>query len=139
MDINKPWGYWVSIFLNCTPIISDSTQRIFPPSDHGGIPSILFGILYYSDKSKLSSFGSVKGWPVLAHALPLPCSIHNGRGCGRVCLIGWLPYGGIHESVILCILTFSRLRRNRTIKGSHIGLILSATYIIVAWKRYPNQ
>src|SRR5258708_39792001 len=69
MDINKPWGYWVSIFLNCTPIISDSTQRIFPPPDHGGIPSILFGILYYSNKSKLSSFGSVKGWPVLAHAL----------------------------------------------------------------------
>src|SRR5260221_6043852 len=93
MDINKPLGLLGKcFFFNCTPIISDSTWRILPPLDHGGIPSILFGILYYSDKSKLLSFGSVKGWPVLVHALPLPCSIHNGRGHGGVCLIGWLPY-----------------------------------------------
>src|SRR5258708_4221810 len=93
MDVNKPLGLLGKhFFLNCTPIIPDSTWRIFPPPDHGGIPSILFGLLYYSDKSKLSSFGRVKGWPVLAHALPLPCSICNGRGHGGVCLIGWLPY-----------------------------------------------
>jgi len=70
------------------------------PLDHGDIPSILFGILFYSDKSKLSSFGSVKGWPVLTCALPLPLNIRNSKGHGGVCLVGWLPYVG--SSSICC-------------------------------------
>ncbi|KAL0564298.1 hypothetical protein V5O48_017752 [Marasmius crinis-equi] len=48
-------------------------------------------ILIYADKNKLSSFGTAKGYPVIARLLNLPEHIRNstGRGGGRV--VGWLP------------------------------------------------
>ncbi|KAJ3832869.1 hypothetical protein F5878DRAFT_591241 [Lentinula raphanica] len=48
-------------------------------------------IVFYADKSKLSSFGTAKGYPVILRCANLPMDIHNspGRGGGRV--IGWLP------------------------------------------------
>src|SRR5260370_35384222 len=44
---------------------------------------------------------------------------------------GYLMWG-VHQSICcLLYLMFSRSMRNQSIKGSHIGLTLSATYIIV--------
>src|SRR5260370_41145923 len=51
---------------------------------------------------------------------------------------GYLMWG-VHQSVVLTILMFSRLMRNQSIKGSHTGLTLSATYIIIVGKGYLSQ
>ncbi|KAH9009318.1 hypothetical protein EDB85DRAFT_1903138 [Lactarius pseudohatsudake] len=48
--------------------------------------------ILYADKSKLSSFGSEKAYPVIAHCANLPTEIRNsnsGVGGGRI--VGWLP------------------------------------------------
>ncbi|KAH8985616.1 hypothetical protein EDB86DRAFT_3049177 [Lactarius hatsudake] len=48
--------------------------------------------ILYADKSKLSSFGSEKAYPVIARCANLPTEIRNsnsGVGGGRI--VGWLP------------------------------------------------
>jgi hypothetical protein len=45
----------------------------------------------YADKSKLSSFGTAKGYPVMARILNLPVRIRNGEGIGGARVVGWLP------------------------------------------------
>ena len=50
-----------------------------------------FGFIIYADKTKLSSFGTEKGYPVLARCASLPIEIRNGTGTGGSALIGWLP------------------------------------------------
>ncbi|KDR65883.1 hypothetical protein GALMADRAFT_81379 [Galerina marginata CBS 339.88] len=48
-------------------------------------------IIIYADKTRLSSFGTEKGYPVLARCANLPISIRNGNGVGGARLVGWLP------------------------------------------------
>ena len=43
------------------------------------------------DKTKLSSFGTEKGYPVLARCANLPVELRNGEGIGGGRLVGWLP------------------------------------------------
>ena len=45
----------------------------------------------YADKSKLSSFGTQKGYPVMARVINLPVKIRNGKGVGGARVVGWLP------------------------------------------------
>lgn len=45
----------------------------------------------YADKTRLLSFGTEKGYPVLARCANLPITIHNGTGVGGGRLVGWLP------------------------------------------------
>ena len=45
----------------------------------------------YADKSKLSSFGTKKGYPVIARCANLPVEIQNGKGLGGGRGVGWLP------------------------------------------------
>ena len=45
----------------------------------------------YADKSKLSSFGTKKGYPVIARCANLPVEIRNGKGIGGGRVVGWLP------------------------------------------------
>jgi len=137
MDVNKPLGLLGKcFFLNCTPIISDSTWRILPPQ------TMVVSLQYYLEYCttlispnccplEVSKGGLFLHVPYLCPTV----STMAGDMVESAWLGGCLMWG-VCESVILHVLTFSRLRRNRTIKGSHIGLILSATYIIVAWKRY---
>ncbi|KAG0692246.1 hypothetical protein DFH29DRAFT_985855 [Suillus ampliporus] len=47
--------------------------------------------ILYADKTKLSSFGTAKGYPVYAHLANLPTKIRNGRGTGSGYVVGWLP------------------------------------------------
>ncbi|KAF9464619.1 hypothetical protein BDZ94DRAFT_1353444 [Collybia nuda] len=51
--------------------------------------------IIYADKTKLSSFGTAKGYPIVARLGNLPVEIRNtdGHGGGRV--VGWLPI--VHE------------------------------------------
>ena len=45
----------------------------------------------YADKSVLSSFGTAKGYPVMALILNLPSKIQHGEGVGGSQVVGWLP------------------------------------------------
>ncbi|EPT01467.1 hypothetical protein FOMPIDRAFT_1120536, partial [Fomitopsis schrenkii] len=54
----------------------------------GGTP---FGFIIYADKTKLSSFGTEKGYPVLVRCAHLPIEIRNATGIGGGALVGWLP------------------------------------------------
>ena len=49
------------------------------------------GIELYADKSKLSSFGTAKGYPIMARLMNLPVKIRNGEGIGGARVVGWLP------------------------------------------------
>ncbi|KAF8593737.1 hypothetical protein BDV93DRAFT_516331 [Ceratobasidium sp. AG-I] len=55
------------------------------------IDGLPLAIILYSDKSKLSSFGTKKGYPVIARLANLPHDIRNGRGVGGGRVVGWLP------------------------------------------------
>ncbi|KIY63093.1 hypothetical protein CYLTODRAFT_446826 [Cylindrobasidium torrendii FP15055 ss-10] len=48
-------------------------------------------ILIYSDKTRLSSFGSVQGWPIYWRLLHLDSDIRNSRGIGGGRVAGFLP------------------------------------------------
>ncbi|PBK68548.1 hypothetical protein ARMSODRAFT_887703, partial [Armillaria solidipes] len=47
--------------------------------------------IIYADKTRLSSFGTVQGYPVIVRLGNLPAHIHNGQGVGGGRVIGWLP------------------------------------------------
>jgi hypothetical protein len=48
----------------------------------------------YADKTKLTSFGTKKGYPVIVRCANLPTKIRNGTGLGGGRVIGWLPIVG---------------------------------------------
>lgn len=45
----------------------------------------------YADKTKLSSFGTAKGYPIVARFAALPHEIRNSNGVGGGRVVGWLP------------------------------------------------
>lgn len=70
-------------------------QSKLPP---GAVP-LCFVI--YADKTKLSSFGSKKGYPVFARIANLPKDLRNGRGYTGGRLVGWLPVVSAYSSIAL--------------------------------------
>ncbi|KAK0470789.1 hypothetical protein EDD18DRAFT_1315381 [Armillaria luteobubalina] len=60
-------------------------QSSLPP---GGKP---LAYILYADKTRLSSFGTAKGYPVMARIANLPDAIRNGKGWGGGTVVGWLP------------------------------------------------
>ncbi|KAI5988874.1 hypothetical protein F5J12DRAFT_898070 [Pisolithus orientalis] len=50
-----------------------------------------FTFIIYTDKTRLSSHGTVKGYPVVAHCTNLPVHVCNGERYGGGCVVGWLP------------------------------------------------
>ena len=49
----------------------------------------------YADKTKLSSFGTQKGYPVIARCTNLPVGLQNGTGIGGGRIVGWLPIASL--------------------------------------------
>ncbi|OJT09918.1 hypothetical protein TRAPUB_13606, partial [Trametes pubescens] len=45
----------------------------------------------YADKTRLSSFGTQKGYPIMARVANLPGDIRNGSGYGGTEIVGFLP------------------------------------------------
>lgn len=45
----------------------------------------------YADKTRLASFGTEQGYPVMARIVNLPVGIRNGNGIGGARVVGWLP------------------------------------------------
>ncbi|KIK43163.1 hypothetical protein CY34DRAFT_791724 [Suillus luteus UH-Slu-Lm8-n1] len=63
-------------------------QSRLPPNLDGAAP---FCFILYADKTKLSSHGTMKGYPVMARCANLPVNIRNGEGIGGGRVVGWLP------------------------------------------------
>ncbi|KAK0472864.1 hypothetical protein IW261DRAFT_1553238 [Armillaria novae-zelandiae] len=72
---NEPW----------TGDLLWEVQSSLPP---GGKP---LAYILYADKTRLSSFGTAKGYPVMARIANLPDAIRNGKGWGGGTVVGWLP------------------------------------------------
>ncbi|KAG1785043.1 uncharacterized protein HD556DRAFT_1451136 [Suillus plorans] len=74
---NEPWtgDWWWDI------------QSHLPP-DLNAAP---FCFILYADKTRLSSHGTVKGYPVVARCANLPAEIRNGEGIGGGRVVRWLP------------------------------------------------
>ncbi|KAG0708024.1 hypothetical protein DFH29DRAFT_979603 [Suillus ampliporus] len=53
--------------------------------------AVQFCFILYADKTKLSSHGTVKGYPVVVQCVNLPSHIRNGEGFGGGHIVGWLP------------------------------------------------
>ena len=45
----------------------------------------------YADKTQLSSFGTEKGYPIMARIANLPVKMRNGEGLRGSRVVGWLP------------------------------------------------
>ncbi|KAG1874443.1 hypothetical protein F4604DRAFT_1880894 [Suillus subluteus] len=58
------------------------------PDVDGAVPLCF---ILYADKTKLSSHGTVKGYPVVVQCANLPIHIWNGETFGGGRVIGWLP------------------------------------------------
>jgi Plavaka transposase len=50
-----------------------------------------FAFILYADKTRLSTQGTAKGYPVVARCSNLPTHIRNGDQMGGGCIVGWLP------------------------------------------------
>ncbi|KAK0209572.1 hypothetical protein IW262DRAFT_1468837 [Armillaria fumosa] len=55
----------------------------------GGAKVLCF--IIYADKTRLSSFGTAQGYPVVARCGNLPIEIRNGNSVGGGRVVGWLP------------------------------------------------
>jgi len=61
-------------------------QSLLPNSEGKPLAFIL-----YADQTKLSSFGSQKGYPIVARIGNLPSEVRNGKGLGGGRVVGLLP------------------------------------------------
>ncbi|KIK66841.1 hypothetical protein GYMLUDRAFT_69898 [Collybiopsis luxurians FD-317 M1] len=94
---DKASGRWMQ-FIN-EPCTANKWWNIQGSLPSGGVPLC---IIFYADKSKLSSFGTAKGYPVIAHLANLPIEICNSTGLGGGHVVGWYPIlaSKILESII---------------------------------------
>ncbi|KAI1782317.1 hypothetical protein LXA43DRAFT_1145587, partial [Ganoderma leucocontextum] len=51
----------------------------------------VLAFIIYADKTRLSSFGSQKGYPIIARLANLPAEVRNGNGYGGGQVVGLLP------------------------------------------------
>ncbi|GJE85102.1 Plavaka transposase-domain containing protein [Phanerochaete sordida] len=59
--------------------------------DDGHMDGKPFGIILFADKSKISSFGTQQGYPVVARIANLSDDVRNGTGFGGGRVVGFLP------------------------------------------------
>jgi Plavaka transposase len=88
---NRMWEIQVSwriVSLGTSTLHQACVQSQLPA---GGKP---FCFILYADKTNLSSFGTKKGYPVMARCGNLPVGIRNGKGIGGGRVVGWLPIVG---------------------------------------------
>ncbi|KAI5995799.1 hypothetical protein F5J12DRAFT_785567 [Pisolithus orientalis] len=65
-----------------------STQSSGTTNTKNAVP---FAFILYADKTSLSSHGTAKGYPMVAHCANLPVHICNGEQYSGGCMVGWLP------------------------------------------------
>ncbi|KAI6148872.1 hypothetical protein BKA82DRAFT_22629 [Pisolithus tinctorius] len=62
-------------------------QSQLPADVENAVP---FCFILYADKTRLSSHGTVKGYPVVVWCANLPVDIRNSESVGGGCVVGWL-------------------------------------------------
>ncbi|KAK7049204.1 hypothetical protein VNI00_005805 [Paramarasmius palmivorus] len=80
--INEPWtadDWW------------DAQTKINSHIHPSNLDAKPLCLIIYVDKNKLSSFGTAKGYPVIAAIGNLPSDIRNGGGIGGGRVVGWHP------------------------------------------------
>jgi hypothetical protein len=60
--------------------------------------------ILYADKTKLSSFGTAKGYLVYTCLANLLTKIRNGQGTGSGYVVGWLPIVRFYFSLLLVLI-----------------------------------
>ncbi|KAG1838310.1 hypothetical protein F4604DRAFT_1997251 [Suillus subluteus] len=70
------------------PFTADAFWNVQSQLPPGGKP---LAFVLYADKTRLSSFGTARGYPVVARLANLPVDIRNGQGVGSGYVVGWLP------------------------------------------------
>jgi len=125
-------GYLLQFSISISDL--QSMQSMLPSPE--GKP---FGFILYADQTKLSSFGSQQGYPIVARIANLPLEIRNGKGLGGGCVIGLLPI--VSWSIASCLLLFNVIRSKRTRKirknpRSRTSNVLSGTNLFWSfWKQ----
>ncbi|KAJ3834010.1 hypothetical protein F5878DRAFT_697660 [Lentinula raphanica] len=85
----RPVWDWLMELVSSKEIVSPNQWwTIQDRLPAGAVP---LGIIFYADKSKLSSFGTAKGYPVIVRCANLPMNIRNGSGVAGGRVVGWLP------------------------------------------------
>jgi hypothetical protein len=94
------WEIQVGLrFLTHIGMILTSSQSKLPKSiDNKLLPYIL-----YADKAKLSSFGTQKGYPVVARLANIVVGLRNGSDWGGGQIVGWLPVVCSLHHLISCL------------------------------------
>ncbi|KDQ33978.1 hypothetical protein PLEOSDRAFT_1033035, partial [Pleurotus ostreatus PC15] len=77
---------WVRFYDE--PVTGDLWWEIQSTLPEGGKPLLL---IVYADKTRLSTFGTAKGYPVVARVGNVILNLRNGDGPGGGFMIGWLP------------------------------------------------
>ena len=57
----------------------------------------MLAFILYADKTRLSSFGTQKGYPIIARLANLPSEVRNGNGYGGGIVVGLLPIVSLRE------------------------------------------
>ncbi|KAK0492430.1 hypothetical protein EDD18DRAFT_1108823 [Armillaria luteobubalina] len=86
-------GHWIyfkilSSLLISTGMLNDCSKPTATTLPDGRKPICY---IIYADKTWLSSFGTVQGYPVIVRLGNLPSHIRNGQGIRGGHVIGWLP------------------------------------------------
>ena len=58
----------------------------------------MLAFILYADKTRLSSFGTQKGCPIIAHLANLPSEVRNGSGYGGGIVVGLLPTVSLRQA-----------------------------------------
>ena len=101
-------------------------------------------LIVYVDKSKLSTFGTKKAYPVVARCANLPVELQNGIGLGGGRVVGWLPIVCCHAYCLYLILMMhSRLRKMQQKKESQVMLTSSVLFgtspFLRCWNQFTNS
>ncbi|KAK0484990.1 hypothetical protein IW261DRAFT_1330175 [Armillaria novae-zelandiae] len=85
------WSWSLDILQDplLAPYLNWDAQQLFKTTLPNGGKLICY--IIYADKTWLSSFGTVQGYPVIVRLGNLPSHIRNGQGVGGGHVIGWLP------------------------------------------------
>ncbi len=82
---------YVYISLQCSHHINMISLHLTQQSKLHDKEGKVVALLIYADKSKLSSFGTAKAYPVIMRILNIDSAVRNGKGVGAGRVVGWLP------------------------------------------------